>query len=345
MKMRLKISRLQGIIAIGLGMTLFVGCGNTSSEDKTPKANTPKVYVNGDLHVVGKKGDMHFETYGGEKAFGAESFFFARDFYRGYASVVKLVDGVELHGVINLKGEKVIQIEHEGFVGMYQNGGYFPIGHGSKHGYIDSTGKIVIPETYDEGLGVYNGLFVLRKGLKVGVLDLEAKEVVPFIYDKVLGYAENGLMAVEKGRQWGYVDRTGKEVIPCMYASASSFEGDITIARKQKLYGLIGPNNEAITPMEFDEFKWETTAYEDKGSATGYSTAGKSLVTSGGYIIVRKGNRWGAIDPKGQVVVPFDFDYVGNSDNGAVSIGLEKRRGTYDIAKKEVKWYDENGKK
>jgi hypothetical protein len=147
-------------------------------------------------------------------------------------------------------------------------------------------------------------------------------------------------MMVEKKYKCGFIDREGKEVIPCSYESATSFEQGVAIARIGKKYGLIDATNQHITGFDFDEFKFETTSVEDAGSQTGYSNVGKRIITEGGYSVFRKGKMWGAVNPKGEIVIPFEFDYMGSADAMGVNVGLGKRRGTYDLEKKEVKWLD-----
>lgn len=327
-------------LALLLPLAALMGCGGGASggDTRADSTATVKTYGNGDLHVVGQKGDMHFETYGGEKAFNGATFHFARDFFMGYAPVAKMVGGKELHGVLNLKGEEAIKIEHEEKIDSYEDG-YFRIGSMDKQGYLDSTGKLVVPMAYSGSIGVYDGLFVMKKGLKCGVVNTKGEEVVPFAYDDAHGYSGEGLMMVEKNYKCGFIDREGKELIPCTYESATSFEQGLAIARKGKKYGLIDIHNATVSPFDYDEFKWETTAVEDAGSQTGFTNVGKRFICQGGYIILSKGGSWGAIDTKGQVVVPFEYDYVGGEDSQGLTVGKGDKRGLFDLKTKAVKWY------
>src|SRR5688572_15722046 len=105
----LKVSSSIVAFAAILTLVLLPSCGGgASTPSATEQPSAPKTFQNGDLMVGGKKGEMWFQTGSGEKAFNGATFYFARDFYRGYAPVIKMVDGQELHGVINLKGEEVI---------------------------------------------------------------------------------------------------------------------------------------------------------------------------------------------------------------------------------------------
>ena len=98
-------------------------------------------------------------------------------------------------------------------------------------GFIDMTGKLVIPCQYDwpnsfsEGLVVANfseGLVAAKKYGKMGFIDKTGKEVIPFQYEGAEPFSE-GFAVVKKNEKYGFVDKTGKEVIPCQYKLASSF--------------------------------------------------------------------------------------------------------------------------
>ena len=89
------------------------------------------------------------------------------------------------------------------------------------YGYIDKTGKEVIPcRFYDTG-GFFEGLARVlladKWGFgKWGFIDKSGKEVIPFIYDGADDFCE-GLACVELDYKWGVIDKSGKEVIPCKY--------------------------------------------------------------------------------------------------------------------------------
>ena len=94
-----------------------------------------------------------------------------------------------------------------------------------KWGYIDTTGKVVIPLKYDSARDYSRGL----KGLapvklngKWGYIDTTGKEVIPLKYDSVMNFYTD-LSPVKLNGKWGYIDMTGKEVIPLKYDDAYSF--------------------------------------------------------------------------------------------------------------------------
>ena len=74
-----------------------------------------------------------------------------------------------------------------------------------KYGFIDKTGKVVIPSTYDEVRNFSEGLCEVMEDKKWGFIDKTGKVVVPLIYDEV-GHFREGLCWVRKDKKWGFVD-------------------------------------------------------------------------------------------------------------------------------------------
>lgn len=97
--------------------------------------------------------------------------------------------------------------------------------------YIDKSGKTVITlngynnaGNFNEGLARVSKKFA--KGHKIGYIDQSGKEIIPCVYD-FAGDFHDGLARVGKisngNNKFGFIDRTGNEVIPCIYDGVSSF--------------------------------------------------------------------------------------------------------------------------
>jgi hypothetical protein len=90
----------------------------------------------------------------------------------------------------------------------------------SKYGFIDRTGKTIIPFTYDNVLwgcnydaGFYGGLAAVSKNGKYGFIDKNGKVVIDFKFDGIIygrGF-EDGIKSgvLLDGKQY-YIDKTGK---------------------------------------------------------------------------------------------------------------------------------------
>lgn len=95
-----------------------------------------------------------------------------------------------------------------------------------KYGFVDKTGKEVIPLKYEYAYSFREGLSKVRLNGKYGFVDKTGKEIVPQKYDFVDFFPED-LARVKINDKWGFVDKTGKEVIPLKYENASHFIGGV----------------------------------------------------------------------------------------------------------------------
>jgi hypothetical protein len=253
--------------------------------------------------------------------------------------VSQLVDGVELRGVIDENGNEVIPCTFSEYLKDYRDG-YFEI-HNPKIGYIDLTGKVVIPMEYTKSMGVSDGMVKLQKNYrKWGMLKMNGEEVLPFEYETI-GSWNNGLARVEKPKnKWGYANVKGEIVIPIQYADATNFSQGVALVAKGKNYALIDTTGQQITDFLFDNYEYIVDVEKNDYTTTGYSESNKRLVMEEGYIIVSKGGLWGYIDKTGKEVIPCKYDQIFVIErDGVVSIRKDGKRGQYNIQTQTEKWY------
>lgn len=148
-----------------------------------------------------------------------------------------------------------------------------------KCGYIDKTGKVVLPLEYDGAGSFYNGLAPVAKqdddgNNKYGYIDKTGAIVVPLEYDEAYVFSE-GLALVGKkdadgNYKYGYIDKMGKVVIPLEYG-ISSYDGDwgfsnglARIVEKDadghEKYGYIDKTGKIVVPIEYD---YASRVYEE----------------------------------------------------------------------------------
>lgn len=167
---------------------------------------------------------------------------------------------------------------------------------GRGYGFIDETGKLVIPAIYENADNFKDGKAVVTRDGKRYYVDKSGKEIEiasnPDRKYQEVGELCEGLCRVStlKLRQmdlayhsdydqiagvWGYVDEDGQEVIPPQYIYATDFEDGIAFVCKGK--------------WTIDK-KWDNK----------YNT--------GRYWTEEE--RWGAIDKTGKEVIPCIFDEI-----------------------------------
>lgn len=88
-----------------------------------------------------------------------------------------------------------------------------------KYGFIDKTGKEVIPIKYDDAESPSEGLAKVKLNDKYGFIDKTGKEVIPIKYDYAEGFSE-GLAQVKLNNKWFYINQKGECVKDCNNAPA-----------------------------------------------------------------------------------------------------------------------------
>ena len=172
-----------------------------------------------------------------------------------------------------LKARISESIEEEDLNSRYDYAGYFYEGlalvkRNDKWGFIDKTGREVIPCKYDGADAFSNGLAAVCLNGKWGFVDKTGREVIPCKFDYVGNFSEGlptvilndkwgridrngrmydyechnfseGLAVVCLNGNWGVIDGTGREVIPFKYDWIAPLEGDMANAKLNGKWGFI----------------------------------------------------------------------------------------------------------
>ena len=110
-----------------------------------------------------------------------------------------------------------------------------------KWGFIDKSGREVVPCKYDFVTPFSEGLAVVYLNDKFGIIDKSGREVAPCRYDWVSAFNE-GLAKVKLNGKYGYIDKKGREVVPCKYDLVFSFRKGLAAVKLNGKYGFIDKN-------------------------------------------------------------------------------------------------------
>ena len=238
----------------------------------------------------------------------------------------------EKWGFVNQEGKLVIPIDYtkvESYV--YKNDSSIICEKEGKWGCIGQDGEIHIPFIYDELEDFYNNhpSYALRDG-KYGYVDEKNNIIAPFKYSETLGFPYHGSLAqVGLNGRYGFINLKGQETIPLRYDFASSFdfldddkiEDALAGVVINKKLGFINGKGEEIIPCQYE--------YEFDGNGSHKSIKGGFWGATG---LVKNGGKWGVLNRKGEVLVPFLYDsYNGRSSSG--TIDLVKDGKTYYVDK------------
>lgn len=115
-------------------------------------------------------------------------------------------------------------------------------------GYIDKTGKLVIPAKYLAARPFHDGLAAVLVGLKWGYIDTRGQIKIKPQFDDAHTFSD-GLAAVRNAYLWGYINKTGA------YSFASKY-GDLWAPNAQRDYLEVKPFKSPLTLVSAPGDRW-----------------------------------------------------------------------------------------
>jgi WG containing repeat len=132
---------------------------------------------------------------------------------------------------------------------------------------------------------LHDYLYPIREGSKFGFIDRAGSVVVPPKYAAV-GEVQEGRIRVTDGQLSGYIDLSGKVVIDPKYDSAGEFRGSRAVIRQGDKYALIDPSGKLIAEIPYrvlGEFHQGLLRVQANNRV---DAAGKKLPTTYGFVDV-----------------------------------------------------------
>ncbi|KAA9338994.1 WG repeat-containing protein [Adhaeribacter soli] len=204
--------------------------------------------------------------------------------------------------------------------------------HQRKLGFIDRTGKVVIPMVYESGQDFSEGLAGVYLDQKWGYINKANKLEIPATFEGVTPF-QKGLAIVKKESLWGIIDRTGKVVTDFIYREISYSTVEdcyILYLENEKFQAFYNPATGKVNPTK--GFYMSNTLKDGLRLAVkpvdefhriykkGYvNEEGKIMIPLDyfdatyfhfGMAAVRQDNLWGVIDTKGKTIIPFMFERI-----------------------------------
>lgn len=194
--------------------------------------------------------------------------------------------------------------------------GLLPIRKDDGFGYIDKTGKFVIPCSFDEADEFNEGIAWVRKGdyNNWGCIDKNGQTVLPFVYERNEFHDGLAIISIESNRKrlFGYMDKHGKTVIPCIYTYAAHFHCGVAAVRKDDKWFYIDKQGKQVKEL------------------LPYSS--KDLKFHEGYAIIdSKEGKYGFLNTQGRIIIPCVYDEVKNYNDGLAWVCKDSKWGCIDI--------------
>ena len=257
------------------------------------------VSLNGKMGFINKNGDVKIDLV----------YDWVEGFKNGISKVV--IDGK--YGLIDSQNNVITKIEWD-YIGEFRDGmGLVSSGlENSKYGYVDLTGKLVVKPTWDNTVGFNENLAPVMKYGLWGYIDKTGKEVIPCIY-KYAGLFYNGVSVVSNlDGKYIFINNSGNKVNETLWDNYGSYlNGKLIPVNKDGKWGFINSQGKIITKNIYDGVTGHYDGYTGvkKDGKWGFVDEKGNLVVNtvwdivdrfyNGIAVVSKDNKYTLIDNKG----------------------------------------------
>jgi hypothetical protein len=193
---------------------------------------------------------------------------------------------------------------------------------GVKCGFIDTSGRPVIPLKFDDVRSFSEGLAGVRQGALWGFIDAKGSTRIPFEYDDHPFQSPDsytfvgGRAAYRVGTKMGVINSEGRVVVNPIYDDIRSFSGEYARVQRDRRWGYIDRSGTEVIAPKYSEAR---DFFEQRAA-------------------VRSGYLWGYIDPAGREVIPVALLDAGDFSGGSAAVrtyagfGLIDQSGAFLIA-------------
>lgn len=254
-------------------------------------------------------------------------------FYNGYANIYKR--GKE--GLINAKGDVLIKPKYD-FVGLVEED-LVDIMKREKIGYINVITFEKIKAQFEDGNEFSEGLAaVMNKKEKWGFIDMSGKLVIPFKYDDVDWYFENDSIQVELNSIQFYINKKDENLGKVM--ETDFVRKELSLDEKRKRLKIMNPGFDSLS-FQSTGYRQDSIFWYRTNDKYGIADTTGIIITkpifdylwyfSEGVAPVQINDKWGFIYPNGQIAIELKFEKVLNFKYGLAAAKLNGRWGFINI--------------
>jgi len=228
--------------------------------------------------------------------------------------------------------------------------GQFIVEKNEKYGVVSEKGTIILPLKYSFINSNKNGYTVKLNG-KVGLFNLEGKEIIPISYHWIYTdeIDDNILIVAELNGKEGYINTKNEWVIPPTYRDAFAFRQGLAKVMEVRDYIYINLKGEPVI-QDFDadviepsdntyivgvRKKCKYMVYDLNGNLLDTYDLLRKNLSDDAIFAVKKGGKWGYIDGYGKVIIPLEYEEVGNFSEGLAAVRKDGKWGYINL-KNEV---------
>lgn len=220
-----------------------------------------------------------------------------------------------------------------------------------KMGYVDGSGKLIVPVEYDR-LSEFKGDYAIGEiGADSYIINKKGERTkVAADVDRV-AYVINGYAPFEKNKLFGYVNEKGEVVIEAKFKNVGYFEGETAWARTpENMIGFINKSGEWVIQPQYTKatepdpihhiarvtLNEEVKYVKPNGEYLPIIDISGGGEFSEGFAWIKVGELVGLIDHTGKIVIEPKFTKMERMQDGIVHVRMESSWGAYDNKGKEI---------
>ncbi|EPG65125.1 hypothetical protein LEP1GSC061_2718 [Leptospira wolffii serovar Khorat str. Khorat-H2] len=318
----------------------FKGRGGFLKKDGTfqtfPNAMPLGVFSSGLIPVkrFGTYGFMNHEY----KFVIPETYDYASSFEKGQAKVCNRVNGNYLCGFIDTTGKILLPLEY-GRLNVFSENTFSYYDYNTRmYGLVRKSGESLETKSfyYFQAVSASRAIVLTERGGKWGIFGSDGSYILTPTYDYIFPTSEERIPFMEK-KKWGYLDSSGKVLISPRFDWAYTFNEGIAGVILDRKVGFIRENGEYLVSPQYALSFAEHMAIIGDGHFGHYSGFSEGL--AGVYQDTNGdgiGDKMGYIDSSGNVVLDFQYEAGGAFRDGKAVVIQNKIRKTIDKQGKEV---------
>lgn len=129
---------------------------------------------------------------------------------------------------------------------------------GGTWGFIDQSGNVVIHYSFSGASKFSEGLAAVKNDKGYGFIDRTGKFVIPAKYPDTVGDFSEGLASAPSGRaswggKYGFIDKAGEWRIEAVYDAVYPFREGLASVCKDKKWGVIDHDGKMVIALQYDE--------------------------------------------------------------------------------------------
>ncbi len=261
------------------------------------------------------------------------------------------------NGVIDSTGKVIIPVKYRQI--HFQSEGHFAVYKTYSEGaFFDTKGKQVSSDIplrgHDALSSLKEGLARLEQGFEQYIfIDVTGKQAIPQSFQGA-GLFCDGLarVQVDFNSTWGFIDKKGTLVVPCKYPYVMDFNEGIAPVSidngDRPAWGYINTKGEEIIAPQYDHvsyfhqgravvskylgnYKYEFYLIDTEGNIIEQFENNAQMNGYNYHIITQRNGKQGIISTKGDVLLPFEYDYIGHEFCGMRTVKKEGLEGLINM--------------